>query len=267
MDQPFANYYEDLLLLSDCLEKGIEGGWSHELRKQILLLIYKLKYNSRKLANNEIEAELVAIEVTLGYGSGSNNEPNAAQVEDHQLRLLELAESSDEISRSIEENSSNEDEVIEDEVIEDEIEEEVEKAEVEDEIEEVETAQTENEVDHVQSAEAKSESNPAKIQLVLSNCPGRDAARKLANGLVSARLAACVNIIANIGAIYWWKGEIKDTAECQLQIKTSNQSLDEVIDFIKQNHPHEAPEIIAIPVDKGNKDYFDWVKEETYDRR
>ncbi|MCP3675294.1 MAG: divalent-cation tolerance protein CutA [Gammaproteobacteria bacterium] len=50
---------------------------------------------------------------------------------------------------------------------------------------------------------------------------------------MKTRLAACVNIIANIGVIYWREGEIKYNAECQLQIKTSNQSLDDIIHYIK----------------------------------
>ncbi|MCP4271680.1 MAG: divalent-cation tolerance protein CutA, partial [Gammaproteobacteria bacterium] len=80
------------------------------------------------------------------------------------------------------------------------------------------------------------------------------------------RLAACINIIANIGSIYWWKGEIHDTAECQLQIKTSHQSLSDTIDYIKQYHPNDIPEILVIPINEGNTKYFEWVKQETYDR-
>jgi len=89
----------------------------------------------------------------------------------------------------------------------------------------------------------------------------------LAQGIVKARLAACVNIIANIGSIYWWEGEVKDTAECQLQIKTASSCVEDVIHYIKQNHPFDVPEILVFPVDKGNEDYFDWVKQETADKQ
>ena len=240
MEQQFSDYYQGLTQLSNYLGEGIERRWSHELRKQILLLLHKLKNSSRKQADTEIESELISIEVTLGYGSGSSKEPEISQIEDHQLRLLELVESKSNAKFIVEEDSTDE------------------NGEVEESVDLLDFVADESSTD-LQLV-------TSNIQLILCNCPGRDAARELAYGLVNARLAACVNIIANIGAIYWWQGEIKDTAECQLQIKTSHQSLDDVIQFIKHKHPNDVPEILAITVDKGNNDYFDWVKQETYDR-
>jgi periplasmic divalent cation tolerance protein len=117
------------------------------------------------------------------------------------------------------------------------------------------------------AAEPKAE--PAKQQgivLILTNCPGRDPARELAHKLVEHHQAACVNVIANIGAIYWWEGEIHDTAECQLQIKTSAESVDQVMNTIKILHPNKVPEILVLPINAGNQEYFDWVKFETSER-
>lgn len=244
MEQQLSDFYDDLSQLSGYLGEGSEKGWSHELKKQILLMLHKLKNESRRLENNEVESELIAIERSLGYGAGGNNAINISQTEEHQLRLMELAESNTETS------TESEEERTECEV-------------VDKDIEDI-TVETESSV--IEDVVIDEEIKLASIQLVLCNCPGRDAARELAQGLVKARLAACVNIIANIGAIYWWEGEIKDTAECQLQIKTSNQSLEDVIHYIKQNHPNEVPEVIAMQVENGNQDYFDWVKQETYDR-
>jgi len=247
METQLTDFYEDLSLLSDCLGEGIEKEWSHELRKEILLLLHKLKNNSRRLANFDIESELIAIEVTLGYGSGSTiNEIEASQIEEHQLRLIELTDQNAEIS----------DEVVLEESVDEPL----------DELKEQNKNITDESSVELKTEVKMEESSKPKLQLILCNCPGRDAARELAHGLIKARLAACVNVIANIGSIYWWQGEIKDTAECQLQIKTSNQSFDDVIQYIKQNHPNDVPEILGVPVDKGNEDYFDWVKQETYDR-
>ena len=104
------------------------------------------------------------------------------------------------------------------------------------------------------------------ICLILTNCPGRDPAREMARTLVEKHHAACVNVIANIGAIYWWEGEIHDTAECQLQIKTSAERVDEVLEDIQKLHPHDVPEILVMPIEKGNQAYFDWVNFETGER-
>ncbi len=279
MEQQLSDFYEDLSQLSDYLGEGSEKGWSHELKKQILLLLHKLKSQCRRLENIEVESELMSIEISLCYGVGGNNAINNSQVEDHQLRLMELAASTTvtstdtslETSVDQEGLTESEEESADCEVVDNDIDEpsvsisEIdisEKQETSPSIDDIIVGTESSVIEEVVVEEKKQ----ASIQLILCNCPGRDAARELAQGLVKARFAACVNIIANIGAIYWWDGEIKDTAECQLQIKTSNQSLDDIIHYIKQNHPNEIPEIIAMQVEKGNQDYFDWVKQETYDR-
>lgn len=281
MEQQLSDFYDDLSQLNDYLGEGSDKGWSHELKKQILLLLYKLKNESRRLDNNEVESELIAIETSLGYGAGGNNAINNSQVEDHQLRLMELTESNADLSPESNTESSTESNVesnieqneqveSEEESIDCEV---VDKAIGEPSANISEEQETNQDIDDSIETESsvveeviEEECKQASIQLILCNCPGRDAARELAQGIVKARLAACVNIIANIGAIYWWDGEIKDTAECQLQIKTSNQSLEDIIRYIKQNHPNDVPEIIAMQVENGNQDYFDWVKQETYDR-
>jgi len=169
----------------------------------------------------------------LGYGSGSAILPDAIAVEEHQFRLLELSE---ELSiRSVEPEPEPESET---------------------EIEITSTALPDEEAVGLESNQ---------IQLILCNCSGRDKAREVAHGLVKSRLAACVNIIANIGSIYWWEGEIKDTAECQLQIKTTSKRTEEVISYIKNQVDEQTPEILAFPVEMGNEDYFNWVKQETKD--
>jgi len=302
MEQHHDNYFADLTVLGDYLEEGTLQGWSHSLRKNILLLLHKLKTSSRKSGNSNLADELVALEVSLGFGAGNDFQPDESKIEDHQLRILELIDNSEEAEveepeaeepeaeePEAEEPEAEEAEVEEAEVEEPEVEEpEVEEPEVEEpEVEEIiieyeaiddtkpydqiETTDEENILDEIEYPhEVKTNEDKTNkqgiIQLVMCNCPGRDAARELARYLIEARLAACINIIANIGSIYWWKGEIHDTAECQLQIKTSHQSLNDVIDYIKQYHPGEVPEILVIPINEGNKEYFKWVKQETYDR-
>jgi periplasmic divalent cation tolerance protein len=252
MDQEYSNLSEDITLLSDALGNGIEKQWNHELRKQILQLLHQLKSTSRKAENNELEAELIAVEVTLGYGSGHFEAPNISSIEDHQLRLLELAELTKifpQLSPSVDcdKNDSSKEEM---------------DNTVSDATIDIEPTITEG----IGEVVNEPETEKSQVQLILCNCPGRDAARALARGLVETRLAACVNIIANIGSIYWWEGEIKDTAECQLQIKTTTNCLNNTFDYIKQNHPNDVPEILSITVEKGNEDYFEWVKQETSDK-
>ncbi len=77
-------------------------------------------------------------------------------------------------------------------------------------------------------------------------------AQKLADKLLSARKAACVNIIPKVSSQYWWQGKIEKADELMLVVKTRAALLDELITLVKQNHPYTVPEIIALPIIGGN---------------
>jgi periplasmic divalent cation tolerance protein len=99
--------------------------------------------------------------------------------------------------------------------------------------------------------------------LVLTNLPDRDAAEKLAHGLVERRLAACVNVLAGCTSIYRWKGAIENAQEVPVLIKTRSALYDELEAAINDLHPYEVPEIIAVPVVRGLAEYLAWVGEGT----
>jgi periplasmic divalent cation tolerance protein len=88
-------------------------------------------------------------------------------------------------------------------------------------------------------------------------------AQKLADKLLAARKAACVNIIPKISSQYWWQGKIEKADELMLIVKTRAILLDELIALVKQNHPYSVPEIIALPIIGGNPDYLSWLDSET----
>ena len=88
-------------------------------------------------------------------------------------------------------------------------------------------------------------------------------AQKLADKLLAARNAACVNIIPKISSQYWWQGKIEKADELMLIVKTRAALLDELITLVKQNHPYSVPEIIALPIIGGNPDYLSWLDSET----
>jgi len=88
-------------------------------------------------------------------------------------------------------------------------------------------------------------------------------AQKLADKLLAARKAACVNIIPKISSQYWWQGKIEKADELMLIVKTRAILLNELIALVKQNHPYSVPEIIALPIIGGNPDYLSWLDSET----
>ncbi|MHA1409488.1 MAG: divalent-cation tolerance protein CutA [Candidatus Odinarchaeia archaeon] len=86
-------------------------------------------------------------------------------------------------------------------------------------------------------------------------------AEKIANIVVSGKIAACVNIIPKITSIYWWKGKIEKDEECLLVIKTLEEKYSELEKIIFKSHSYENPEIICIPITKGSKKYFKWIED------
>jgi len=95
--------------------------------------------------------------------------------------------------------------------------------------------------------------------LVLCTCPDHESANRIANHLVENRLAACVNISAPIKSVYRWQGAIETADEHMLLIKTSASSYEELEQAVLSLHPYELPEVIAVPVERGQQNYLGWI--------
>ena len=99
--------------------------------------------------------------------------------------------------------------------------------------------------------------------LVFTNLPDRDAALVLARALVERRLAACVNVLGACTSVYRWQGDMEESAEVPVLLKTRATRYAEVEAAIRELHPYELPEIVAVPIVRGLPEYLDWVAEET----
>ena len=104
---------------------------------------------------------------------------------------------------------------------------------------------------------------PAAAILVLTSLPDLVAARRLAQELVEARLAACVQIGAPVESLYHWRGRLETANEVPLAIKTSAAAWPRLEAAIRKGHPYELPEIVAVPLIDGLPDYLDWIAAET----
>ena len=99
--------------------------------------------------------------------------------------------------------------------------------------------------------------------LVFTNLPDRASAERLADLLLEQRLAACVNILAPCRSVYRWKGAVQHDEEHPMLIKTSAERYGALERALRQGHPYELPEIIAVPIEQGLPAYLDWVAAET----
>jgi periplasmic divalent cation tolerance protein len=96
-------------------------------------------------------------------------------------------------------------------------------------------------------------------RLLFCTCPDHSTALKLAEPLVSERLAACVSLLPGITSVYRWEGEIHRDAEVLLMIKTALECVEPLTERLRQLHPYEVPEIIAVPITEGLADYLSWI--------
>lgn len=96
-------------------------------------------------------------------------------------------------------------------------------------------------------------------QIVFCTCPDRDTAENIARLLVESGLAACVNILPNITSIYRWQGQLERAEELLLVIKTRQDAYSVLESTIKQHHPYQVPEIIAVSIESGLPDYLHWI--------
>lgn len=84
-------------------------------------------------------------------------------------------------------------------------------------------------------------------------------AQAIARALVEKRLAGCVQIIGSITSTYWWQGEIETAEEWLCQIKSRRDLYEALEEAIQEVHPYDVPEILAVPVVAGGRDYLDWL--------
>ncbi len=82
---------------------------------------------------------------------------------------------------------------------------------------------------------------------------------KVARTLVEEGLAACVNIVPTVRSIYRWKGEVCDEEEVLMVIKTREDLFERLKARVRGLHSYEIPEIIALPIKKGLKEYLEWM--------
>jgi periplasmic divalent cation tolerance protein len=99
--------------------------------------------------------------------------------------------------------------------------------------------------------------------VVLVTCGSEEEALKIANFLVEAHLAACVNLVAPIRSVYRWEGKVWDEKEWLLVIKTQKDRFEELEKKVKTLHSYSVPEIISLPVTEGSLAYLNWIKENT----
>jgi periplasmic divalent cation tolerance protein len=98
------------------------------------------------------------------------------------------------------------------------------------------------------------------IVVLMTAANGEEAAR-LADLLIGAHLAACVQILPEIESVYRWQGKIERQAETLLLAKTVRSKFEELEREVRALHSYDTPEIIALPIVTGSAPYLAWLSE------
>ncbi len=95
--------------------------------------------------------------------------------------------------------------------------------------------------------------------VILTTVERQEDGERLARSLVERELAACVQILPPMVSIYRWQGAVERANEVLIFIKTSRSAYPRLETAIKENHPYQTPEIIALPVEAGSEGYLSWL--------
>ena len=99
--------------------------------------------------------------------------------------------------------------------------------------------------------------------VIFITAPNEEEGAKIARTLVEERLAGCVNIVKPIRSIYRWQENIEDDTETLMIVKTQKRLFESLSSRVRELHSYTVPEIIAVPVVQGSKDYLKWLEEVT----
>jgi periplasmic divalent cation tolerance protein len=91
--------------------------------------------------------------------------------------------------------------------------------------------------------------------------PDQAAADRLASMLVQERLAACAQVVGPISSTYWWKQVVEQSTEWYCHLKTTLARIPDLKRRVRELHPYEVPELIAVPLVEGDPEYLRWIAE------
>jgi periplasmic divalent cation tolerance protein len=97
-------------------------------------------------------------------------------------------------------------------------------------------------------------------RIVLTTAADPDEAGRLAHTLVEERLIACATLIPSVRSIYRWQGEVEDSTETLLLLKTGAQQVAALEARLKTLHSYDTPEFLVLPVESGSHAYLEWLQ-------
>lgn len=95
--------------------------------------------------------------------------------------------------------------------------------------------------------------------VILCTTPDQATAEHLAGLALEARLAACVTLLPGATSWYLWQGKMEQSNEVQMLLKCDSDHQQALCDLLKDAHPYDVPELLALPVQYGDSEYLSWL--------
>ncbi len=100
------------------------------------------------------------------------------------------------------------------------------------------------------------------IQLIYITASNMAEAKSIGRLLLENRLVACINLVDNMQAMYWWEGSIQEGHEVVIIAKTTADRVASVIETVTKAHSYECPCVVSLPISNGNPSFLNWIKAE-----
>lgn len=97
--------------------------------------------------------------------------------------------------------------------------------------------------------------------IILITAANQEEAGRIAEALVTERLAACVNIIPGITSVYRWEGKVVKDGEVLLLVKSTDENYARLERRVKELHSYTTPEVVALRIEKGSDAYLEWLRQ------
>ena len=107
---------------------------------------------------------------------------------------------------------------------------------------------------------------PENFAVILVTAPDIDLARRMAKAALEAKLVACANIVPAVESHYWWDGKLESSDEALIVFKTRQEQAPELERVIRELHPYNTPEFVALPLTAGGRKYLAWLADSTEER-
>jgi periplasmic divalent cation tolerance protein len=102
---------------------------------------------------------------------------------------------------------------------------------------------------------------PAEFIIIFITAPSKKEARRIISVLINKKLIACGNILEGVDSNFIWKGKLDKARELLIILKTRRNLFKRIVSEVEKVHSYEVPEIIAMPIIDGSKEYLKWINE------